>query len=255
MAVLPCLFAILSLPLSVSGRCGVARPPQDSNLVLESRIIGGRVAHESAWPWAASLRSRGQHFCGASLVTATHLLTAAHCVAHVGQALLTVALIAEGEVVEREVSTVVPHPEYNGHQHDIALLKVGEPFSSPPLCLSLLVPEGLSASLVGWGKTSPEGSHSEALRETEVTILPGSRCRSAYRQFFRKGMLCAGSEGLGRDACQGDSGGPLMLFMGGAWVQVGVVSFGYGCARPEYPGVYTSIPDYIHWVIEVLQAE
>ncbi|XP_037778104.1 transmembrane protease serine 6-like [Penaeus monodon] len=255
MAVLPCLFAILSLSLSVSGRCGVAQSPQESNLVLESRIIGGRVALKSAWPWAASLRSHGQHFCGASLVTATHLLTAAHCVSRVGQARLTVVLVVEDEVVEQQVSAVVPHPDYDGHQHDIALLKVEEPFSSPPLCLSLFIPEGVSASVVGWGKTSPEGPHSEVLRQTDVTILPGSRCRSVYRQFFRKGMVCAGSEGLGQDACQGDSGGPLMVFMGGAWVQVGVVSFGYGCARPEYPGVYTSIPEYIHWVIEVLQSQ
>lgn len=254
MVLLPCLFVLMSLPLSAMGRCGVAQPQQDPNLVLESRIIGGRVALENAWPWAASLRSRGQHFCGASLVTASYLLTAAHCVSHAGQTGLTAVLIQKGEVTEREISRVIPHPKYNGHQHDIAMLKVERPLSSPPLCLSLLVPEGSTASVVGWGRTFPGGAHSDALRETEVTILPASRCRSAYRQFFRKGMLCAGSEGQGRDACQGDSGGPLMLFMGGAWVQVGIVSFGYGCARPEYPGVYTRVPDYIHWIIEVLQA-
>ncbi|WP_213011408.1 trypsin-like serine protease, partial [Paractinoplanes toevensis] len=44
------------------------------------------------------------------------------------------------------------------------------------------------------------------------------------------------------DTCQGDSGGPMVgRDAHGDWVQVGIVSWGLGCARDGYPGVYTQI--------------
>ncbi len=42
--------------------------------------------------------------------------------------------------------------------------------------------------------------------------------------------------------CQGDSGGPLFTTdTGGGFVQMGVVSWGIGCALAEYPGVYAEV--------------
>ena len=48
---------------------------------------------------------------------------------------------------------------------------------------------------------------------------------------------------------QGDSGGPLQLYIDGAWVQIGIVSFGNRCAEPGYPGVYTRITKFLNWVL------
>lgn len=57
-------------------------------------------------------------------------------------------------------------------------------------------------------------------------------------------MICAGLTQGGKDACQGDSGGPLVVNS----VQVGVVSWGIGCAQAGYPGVYASVPNLRSWI-------
>ena len=54
-------------------------------------------------------------------------------------------------------------------------------------------------------------------------------------------MMCAGYDEGVLDACQGDSGGP-MIWRGdenSPYTQIGIVSWGQGCARKGYPGVYT----------------
>lgn len=49
--------------------------------------------------------------------------------------------------------------------------------------------------------------------------------------------MCAGRATSPVDACQGDSGGPLVA----DGKLVGIVSWGEGCARPSFPGVYTRV--------------
>lgn len=58
-------------------------------------------------------------------------------------------------------------------------------------------------------------------------------------------MLCA--EGSGVDACAGDSGGPILNARGR---QIGVISWGVGCARPGVPGVYSRIRGVADWITE-----
>ena len=68
-------------------------------------------------------------------------------------------------------------------------------------------------------------------------------------------MLCA--RDLGKDACQGDSGGPIVTRQtaGSPFTQLGVVSWGVGCAHPQYPGVYTRLSSHIQFIRRNMQGE
>lgn len=60
------------------------------------------------------------------------------------------------------------------------------------------------------------------------------------------GMICAGyMQAGGVDACQGDSGGPLVC----NGTLAGIVSWGYRCAVPGYPGIYTNVSYYNNWIV------
>ena len=106
---------------------------------------------------------------------------------------------------------------------------------------------GAAATVVGWGVTSEAGTvASDDLRAVRLTIRPDTEmsAATAYGSRFRASdMIGAGGDaGGGQDACYGDSGGPLVVSAGRAGLrQVGIVSFGAGCGRAGYPGVYSRL--------------
>src|SRR5262249_30554444 len=103
-------------------------------------------------------------------------------------------------------------------------------------------------TVAGWGNTLaqpiPGGlSFPDRMREAEVPVIDQNGCAQEYTVpgfVITAHMLCAGASGSGIDACQGDSGGPLFTQDRGGFVEVGIVSFGEGCAD-GFPGVYTRI--------------
>ncbi|KAK4010238.1 hypothetical protein OUZ56_019388 [Daphnia magna] len=99
------------------------------------------------------------------------------------------------------------------------------------------------ATATGWGTTSSGGNISQVLLKAFVTVLDNSVCSSQYGvRFIGTDMLCASAPGT--VSCQGDIGGPLLV--GG--VQVGITSWGNGCADPNYAGVYTRVTTYLNWI-------
>lgn len=229
---------------------------------MGARIVGGVEAEEHEWPWAVSLRSYLEgHFCGGSVISARHVLTAAHCVSLFSLLPFLLHVVVGGhgthDGIRVSVSRVAVHPDYGRtapYEADLAVITLASDLafdrSIMPVCLAAHATPTLSrAVVVGWGTTDERGPAARALREAALTLLPDVSCWR-YGRLWTPTMLCVGSEG--RDACQGDSGGPLMVQTGGAWHLVGVVSFGSGCARPGYPGVYTRIYSYRSWIISVV---
>ena len=93
------------------------------------------------------------------------------------------------------------------------------------------------------------GSATDNLQYVRVPAVTNSACNSAYGGSITDSMLCAGFTGVGgKDACQGDSGGPYVCNDNGNAVIAGVVSWGIGCALPQYPGVYARVTTVLDWI-------
>ncbi|KCZ48180.1 MULTISPECIES: trypsin-like serine protease [unclassified Hyphomonas] len=185
------------------------------------------------------------------------------------------------------VDRIVIHPGYrSGHAElgdDLALLHIVGRWDGPLSRLDGLTgrapdPDSAQTEVVvaGYGNTEEQGSQEEgfnrtgrhvsapslALMEGLVPPVAPETCKQQIATLIDKyGLdqefagvsvdpalqICAGSGGT--DSCQGDSGGPLVAR---TWeegpVQIGVVSWGLGCARQDSPGVYSRVSAYAEWI-------
>ena len=163
----------------------------------------------------------------------------------------------EGSEQTVDVSGIVQHEDYSSFllTNDIALLMIAEPLTFDDNVQAVGMPsqgqDSTGDSLItGWGTTSEGGDSSDILQKVIVPIVSDDDCRESYGEDeIFDSMICAGVPEGGIDACQGDSGGPMVCDIdGGDSYQCGIVSWGYGCARPDYPGVYTEVSYFVDWI-------
>jgi trypsin len=164
-----------------------------------------------------------------------------------------------------------PHPKYDDRTTDadwmlvklersttqnVPFIKLNNDGNSPQV--------GQEVTVMGWGDMTSDDltqESPEVLMSVDVNVISNSECDASqgsiggwtesYNGQITSNMLCAADRG--QDACQGDSGGPLVIpgasGDGSDDIQVGVVSWGVGCASPDFPGVYSRLSEAYDWIV------
>eukprot|EP00562_Extubocellulus_spinifer_P029964 CAMPEP_0178720184 /NCGR_PEP_ID=MMETSP0699-20121125/23571_1 /TAXON_ID=265572 /ORGANISM="Extubocellulus spinifer, Strain CCMP396" /LENGTH=560 /DNA_ID=CAMNT_0020370567 /DNA_START=117 /DNA_END=1801 /DNA_ORIENTATION=- len=253
---------------------------------MQARIVGGKaVGDVSKYPFSVSLHREGLHWCGGVLVGPQVIQTAGHCCNSQGRKgadeVIMQTIHKNGDDatstigIRREImpEKCVTHNGYveRGYLFDVCLC----PFEDDPVDPAVLAPIEVNAdnnfpldkslnpaiqgtvskqdfTVMGWGSLDEAGKSTEWKMEVDVAYVDQATCLRAFNgRYVMSDMFCAISPG--QDACQGDSGGPLVHKRSdGTHLLVGTVSWGYGCADPHYPGVYSRCSAYFPWLKDTI---
>lgn len=243
---------------------------RESAVMSKQNIVGG-VAPPPADQLQAilSITRSGSIICGGALLSPSWIVTAGHCGVQLSDRVLIGGETAGGGL-PYFIDSVHVHPKFisddQGKPYDIALVKLKSgPVAAKPFLLPKnqeLLAENTFVRATGYGSYSeswPTLSTDEA-RTVDVPVVPMDTCKQYYARrsedlansMMSSVQFCAGFDDGMCDACTGDSGSPVTLYdTNGNVVQVGIVSFGVGCARYKTPGVYTFLPAFRDWMDEL----
>ncbi|RYZ38389.1 MAG: trypsin-like serine protease [Myxococcaceae bacterium] len=254
--------------VALMGGCGPQDLTADNVGVGEvaQEIVGGTAAAITDFPWQASLRNGGSHFCGGAILGQWYVLTAQHCVfgrnpanfsLGVGSATRS-TMASSGQVVQ--VADFLLYPGYSGTlDKDVALIRLASPLTlntttvkGIPMATAADVAAGrtnvgVSATATGWGVLVQGGTPPDDLRKVELPITtytdPLDGPLSAYQ-------LAAGGV-AGQSTCQGDSGGPLVVNGASGKILAGLTSGGVGCGLADHPIIFGRVSAIEPWVTNI----
>uniref|UniRef100_A0A182VSW0 trypsin n=1 Tax=Anopheles minimus TaxID=112268 RepID=A0A182VSW0_9DIPT len=228
-----------------------------SEHLVAPRIVGGHVTDIESYPYQVSVQELNVHICGGSIITSRWILTAGHCVDDTIPRYMNVrvgsSFYSENGTVYN-VKSALTHPGHVPYSWilDFALLEldVSLVFSTvvQPIALAS-VPDDLlydiDCVVTGWGRTLNDEESYAQLRAVEIPLVSRTLCNITYDGKIDQAMICAGDYANGgKGTCAYDSGGPLVC----AGMQVGIVSWGKGCALAGFPEVYSSVSYARKWI-------
>lgn len=229
-------------------------------------------------PWIVFLRAsfqRGDEAyttmgCSGSIVSRSFIVTAAHCLTNLDETVATSVVvyynssqIQNGPLMD--VIRFARHPDFilRVYANDIAILQLEKPLKFDkfvsPVCFptSPLDIAGKRLLIAGWGLTMEGGRDSEQLRYITKKEMPYKQCKPLLHteaQLLLNGSIVICTSARNKDACAGDSGGPVTTWNGrGKSFLVGIVSFGYGCARDDEASGYTRVATFAPWVLSMMK--
>jgi len=227
------------------------------------RIVGGSPTLIGRYPYLVALIQKVSdaamyQLCGGVLIAPDVVLTAAHCAPKINTVQIGRYDLSDwsGNFETFNIVQSISHPLFNNIDffYDYALLKLSgkSTYAYAQLNHDREMPTvGSYVTVIGWGATETGGQSSSIPNEVPVQCLSNTQCSADYAsEKIINTMICASSPG--KDACQGDSGGPLIMKGDNSIedVLVGVVSWGYSCADPLHPGVYSRVSTVIDWIEE-----
>ncbi|WP_433011380.1 S1 family peptidase [Kribbella sp. CA-294648] len=247
--------AVLAAAVVAVASAGALAPAEARTAPPGTNIVGGTTAGTAQVPWMIALNnsrssSPVDQYCGATLVKANKIVTAAHCM---NQPMSTYTAIQGRDNLNSttggktsKISKIWKDPLYGqAAGHDVAVLTLATPFTGVPT-LPLETSRaadavGAQPVVYGYGETEGTGP-ANRLQKVTVPVLGDAYCGNVYSRYgyVANGEICAGYKAGGKDSCQGDSGGPLVL----NGRLFGVVSWGIGCADANNPGVYAEVASY-----------
>ncbi|WP_436493577.1 trypsin-like serine protease [Actinokineospora sp. HUAS TT18] len=240
----------LATALAATAAHAAAAPPPSEPGDITPQVVGGTLAAKGDYPWLVHL-SMG---CGGAMYTEQLVLTAAHCLDGTGPdtsigVIYGVVDRQDPARITRTSTYVHSAPGFTGVTtgKDWALVKLNSPIvgaATLPIATTTAYNNG-TFDIMGWGGTSEGGnSVNRYASKAQVPFVDDTACsaQASYPNLVKSDMLCAGYKAGGVDTCQGDSGGPMVRRdANNNWIQVGIVSWGSGCARPDKYGIYTEV--------------